>query len=73
MAHAGQTLDDPVSGERIVFNATARDTRASTWGSGSSSSPGGKVPGMHVHPEQEDPRGQDAVADGAQADRDRPR
>jgi hypothetical protein len=26
MAHAGQVIDSPVSGEQIVFNATSEDT-----------------------------------------------
>jgi mannose-6-phosphate isomerase-like protein (cupin superfamily) len=54
MAYAGQILDNPVSGERIVFRATAGDTGGEHLEFDLHVAPGGKVPGKHVHPEQEE-------------------
>lgn len=54
MAHAGQIIDNPVSGERIVFNRTAADTGGEYLEIELRLAPDGKVPGMHVHPEQEE-------------------
>jgi mannose-6-phosphate isomerase-like protein (cupin superfamily) len=54
MAHAGQIIDNPVSGERIVFNRTAADTDGEYLEIELRLAPDGKVPGMHVHPEQEE-------------------
>src|SRR5215210_6421974 len=41
MAYAGQTIENPVSGERITFLQTAADTD-------------GALPGAHIHPQQEE-------------------
>ena len=54
MAYAGQIIDNPVSGERIVFNRTAADTDGEYLEIELHLAPEGKVPGMHVHPEQEE-------------------
>jgi mannose-6-phosphate isomerase-like protein (cupin superfamily) len=54
MAYAGQTLDNPVSGEQIVFKKTAADTDGEYLEIELRLAPDGKVPGMHVHPEQEE-------------------
>ncbi|UJA19676.1 cupin domain-containing protein [Thermoleophilia bacterium SCSIO 60948] len=54
MAHAGQTLDNPISGERITFRKTAADTNGELLAIDLELAPDGHVPGMHVHPEQEE-------------------
>jgi quercetin dioxygenase-like cupin family protein len=54
MAYAGQIIDNPVSGERIVFNRTAADTDGEYLEIELQLASDGKVPGMHVHPEQEE-------------------
>jgi quercetin dioxygenase-like cupin family protein len=52
MAHIGQILLNPVSGETITFTATAADTGGELLAFDLELTPDGKVPGMHVHPEQ---------------------
>src|SRR5687767_4520095 len=52
MAFTGQTIENPVSGERITFLQTARDTRGEKLEIELELSPDGHVPGAHVHPEQ---------------------
>jgi quercetin dioxygenase-like cupin family protein len=54
MAYAGQVLENPVSGERIVFRRTAVDTGGELLAFELFLSPNGHVPGAHVHPEQEE-------------------
>jgi mannose-6-phosphate isomerase-like protein (cupin superfamily) len=54
MAHAGQILDNPISGERIIFRETAADTGGELLAIDLILSPGGHVPGAHVHPAQEE-------------------
>ncbi len=54
MAYAGQTIENPVSGERIVFRKTAADTGGELLEIDLHLSPDGHVPGAHVHPEQEE-------------------
>ena len=54
MAYAGQTISNPVSGERITFMQTARDTNGELLEFELELSPDGSVPGAHVHPEQEE-------------------
>ncbi|HEX2128561.1 MAG TPA: cupin domain-containing protein [Solirubrobacterales bacterium] len=54
MAYTGQIIDNPVSGERIVFNRTAADTNGEYLEIELQLAPDGKVPGMHVHPAQEE-------------------
>jgi quercetin dioxygenase-like cupin family protein len=54
MAYAGQTLQNPISGERIEFIATAADTDGERLEFELALSPDGHVPGAHVHPEQEE-------------------
>jgi len=54
MAYAGQTIANPVSGERITFMQTARDTAGELLEFELELSPDGKVPGAHVHPQQEE-------------------
>jgi quercetin dioxygenase-like cupin family protein len=54
MAYAGQTLDNPVSGERITFRRTAADTNGELLEFDLTLAPDGHVPGAHVHPEQEE-------------------
>jgi quercetin dioxygenase-like cupin family protein len=55
MASAGQTIENPLSGERITFRETAADTGGELLADRPRAPPGGRVPGgLHVHPEQEE-------------------
>ncbi len=54
MAYAGQTISNPVSGERITFVKTAADTDGELLTIDMTLAPDGHVPGAHVHPEQEE-------------------
>jgi mannose-6-phosphate isomerase-like protein (cupin superfamily) len=54
MAYAGQEINNPVSGERITFRKTAADTDGELLAFDLEVSPDGHVPGMHVHPNQEE-------------------
>jgi quercetin dioxygenase-like cupin family protein len=54
MAYAGQTIENPVSGERITFRKTAADTAGELLEFDIELTPDGAVPGMHVHPAQEE-------------------
>lgn len=54
MAYAGQTIENPVSGEKITFIQTAADTDGELLEIELELSPDGAVPGAHVHPEQEE-------------------
>jgi quercetin dioxygenase-like cupin family protein len=62
MAYAGQTLQNPASGERITFRATAADTDGELLAIDLELPPGRRVPGgLHIHPLQEE---RFEVADG---------
>ena len=54
MAYAGQVIENPVSGERITFHEVAADTAGERLRFELELAPDGHVPGMHVHPEQEE-------------------
>jgi mannose-6-phosphate isomerase-like protein (cupin superfamily) len=54
MAFSGQVLDNPISGERITFRKTAADTDGELLAIDLDLSPNGHVPGVHVHPTQEE-------------------
>jgi quercetin dioxygenase-like cupin family protein len=54
MAYAGQSLTNPVSGEKITFRKTAADTDGELLEIDLELTPDGHVPGAHVHPEQEE-------------------
>jgi mannose-6-phosphate isomerase-like protein (cupin superfamily) len=54
MAYAGQVIENPLSGERITFRKTAADTNGELLAIDLELSPDGHVPGMHVHPSQEE-------------------
>ena len=54
MAYSGQIIENPVSGERITFLRTARDTGGERLEFELELTPDGHVPGAHVHPEQEE-------------------
>ena len=54
MAYAGQVLESPVSGERIIFRKTAADTAGELLAFELFLAPDGHVPGAHVHPQQEE-------------------
>ncbi len=50
MAYAGQTIENPVSGECITFTQTAADTNGELLAFEMTLSVDGHVPGAHVHP-----------------------
>ena len=52
MAIAGETITNPVSGERITFLQTRHDTFGELLEIELELTPDGHVPGAHVHPEQ---------------------
>lgn len=54
MAYAGQIIENPVSGERITFHETAADTGGALLSFDLELTPEGHVPGLHVHPAQEE-------------------
>ena len=54
MAYTGQAIENPLSGERITFRRTAADTDGELLAIDLEVSPDGHVPGMHVHPVQEE-------------------
>jgi quercetin dioxygenase-like cupin family protein len=54
MAHAGEILDNPITGERIIFRETAADTGGELLAIDLILAPDGHVPGAHVHPSQEE-------------------
>jgi quercetin dioxygenase-like cupin family protein len=54
MAYAGQTVENPVTGERITFRQTSADTGGELVAIDLTLPPGGHVPGLHVHPKQEE-------------------
>ncbi len=54
MAYAGQTIENPVSGEKITFIQTAADTDGELLEIELELTPDGAVPGAHIHPEQEE-------------------
>ena len=54
MAYTGQAIENPVSGERITFRKTAADTGGELLAVDLELSPDGQVPGMHLHPIQEE-------------------
>jgi quercetin dioxygenase-like cupin family protein len=54
MAYAGQTISNPVSGERIHFVRTAADTGGELLEIELELALDGHVPGAHAHPEQEE-------------------
>ncbi len=54
MAYSGQVLDNPVSGGRIVFRKTAADTGSALLAFEFFLAPDGHIPGLHVHPAQEE-------------------
>jgi quercetin dioxygenase-like cupin family protein len=55
MAHAGQVLHNPASGERITFRRTAAETGGELVEIDLELPPGGRVPGgLHRHPVQDE-------------------
>jgi quercetin dioxygenase-like cupin family protein len=54
MAYAGQIIENPVSGERITFRKTAAATNGELLEVDVELAPDGHVPGLHVHPAQEE-------------------
>jgi quercetin dioxygenase-like cupin family protein len=54
MAYIGQQLENPVTGERLTFVETAASTNGERVVVDLELVAGGKVPGVHVHPNQEE-------------------
>jgi quercetin dioxygenase-like cupin family protein len=54
MAFSGQVLDNPISGERFIFQQTAGDTGGRLLSFDLTVTPDGRVPGGHVHPMQQE-------------------
>jgi mannose-6-phosphate isomerase-like protein (cupin superfamily) len=54
MAYAGQVIQNPLSGERITFRRPAAETNGEPLAIDLELSPDRHVPGMHVHPIQEE-------------------
>jgi mannose-6-phosphate isomerase-like protein (cupin superfamily) len=54
MAYTRQIIENPVSGERITFLQTAADTDGELLAIELELAPDGHVPGLHVHPAQEE-------------------
>ncbi|MGH2749945.1 MAG: cupin domain-containing protein [Actinomycetota bacterium] len=54
MAFSGQILDNPITGERILFTRTASDTKGEMLAFELELEPDGHAPGLHVHPIQEE-------------------
>src|SRR3954447_20802312 len=52
MAHTSMKLTNPVSGETITFVTTAAESDGELLAFDLELTPDGKVPGLHVHPEQ---------------------
>jgi quercetin dioxygenase-like cupin family protein len=52
MIHAGQTIENPVTGERLVFQRTALQTGGAYTRFDAYIAPGGHLPTGHVHPNQ---------------------
>jgi quercetin dioxygenase-like cupin family protein len=54
MARTGDTIENPVTRERLTFLRTAADTAGELLEVELAFAPGGFVPAMHVHPRQEE-------------------
>lgn len=54
MARRGDTIDNPVTGERVAFLETSRDTDGELLRLDWSLAPDGFLPGAHTHPHQEE-------------------
>src|SRR5581483_1284741 len=54
MIHAGDTIHNPVTGERIVFRQTSRETNGQAVVIETFVQPNGFVAAAHVHPSQEE-------------------
>jgi mannose-6-phosphate isomerase-like protein (cupin superfamily) len=54
MAQSGETIENPLTGERLTFLATAMETEGRVLRFEHVFAPGGFVPAAHVHPRQEE-------------------
>lgn len=54
MIHAGDVIENPVTGERIVFHQTSRETNGEAVVFETFVQPNGFVAAAHVHPKQEE-------------------
>ncbi len=54
MVHRGDVVDNPITGERITFLDTSRDTSGELLRIAWSLKPDGFLPGAHIHPHQEE-------------------
>lgn len=53
-ANSGRVIENPSSGERIIVRQTAADTEGTMFSFDLYLCAGGRVPGTHTHPEQEE-------------------
>jgi hypothetical protein len=76
MIHAGDTIENPVTGERLVFHQTSRETDGQAVVFETFVQPDGFVAAAHVHPKQEERfeilSGTLGLTDGRRGDRRRP-
>lgn len=54
MAHAGDVIHNPVTGQRLAFLATARDTEGQLFRAEGAFPPGGFAGVEHIHPHQDE-------------------
>ena len=54
MAYIGQQLENPVTGEKLTFVETSESTNGARVVVDLELEAGGKVPGVHIHPKQEE-------------------
>ena len=54
MIRAGDTIENPVTGERIVFHRTSADTNGESVVIEAFVKPGGSVAAAHIHPSQDE-------------------
>ena len=54
MAQAGETLENPITRERLTFHETGDDTNGKLLRVELVFAPGGFVPAIHTHPQQEE-------------------
>ena len=54
MIHAGDSIENPVTGERLVFRQTSRETGGEAVVVETFVKPNGFVAAAHVHPDQEE-------------------
>jgi quercetin dioxygenase-like cupin family protein len=54
MAHAGDVIENPVTGQRLVFLVTSADSRGELFAAEGIFPPGGFAGAPHIHPDQDE-------------------